>query len=212
MKKLRLLLVAIFSITLLSACSSTNTNDDTVTQNTVDTEICKEAIQSYLDGTNPEGSQTGPKAEVWDKVVTMYIWRFNDEEVFDTNIKSVAEACGLPYYPSLAEWLPFTIDKPWIIQGFSKWAKWLSVGETRTVTVLPEEWYGPSDPNKIFTRPLSEVDDPDRIVEWMQIQLWNTSAIVTKKTNKEITIDANHPMAGKTLIFDITLKELFPKE
>jgi FKBP-type peptidyl-prolyl cis-trans isomerase 2 len=46
----------------------------------------------------------------------------------------------------------------------------------------------------------------------MQIQLWTMSAVVTKKTDKEITIDANHPMAWKTLIFDITLREIFPKE
>ncbi len=215
MKKLGILLIAIFSITLLSACNSTDNTDNaenTTTEKVVDTKICKEAIQSYLDETNSEGSQTGPQAKAGDQVIAMYVGRFNDEEVFDTNVKSVAEACGLPYYPSLAEWLPFTIDKPGIIQGFSKGAKWLRVWETKTVSVLPEEGYGPSDPTKIFTRPISEIEEPNRIVEGMQIQLGNISAIVTKKTATEITIDANHPMAGKTLIFDITLKEIFPQE
>jgi FKBP-type peptidyl-prolyl cis-trans isomerase 2 len=47
----------------------------------------------------------------------------------------------------------------------------LSVGETRTVSVLPEDGYGASDPAKIFTRPLSEVESPERIEEGMQIQL-----------------------------------------
>jgi FKBP-type peptidyl-prolyl cis-trans isomerase len=106
MKKLGLLLVAIFSITLLSACNSvedTNTTENTTSEVVVDKTVCKAAIQEYLDGTNPEGSQSGPKAEAGDQVIAMYVGRFNDEEVFDTNVKSVAEACGLPYYPSMDE-------------------------------------------------------------------------------------------------------------
>ena len=44
--------------------------------------------------------------------------------------------------------------------------------------------------------------------EWDTVFLWNWYAKVSKITDKEITFDFNHELAGKNLIFDITLKSI----
>jgi FKBP-type peptidyl-prolyl cis-trans isomerase 2 len=60
-----------------------------------------------------------------------------------------------------------------------------------------------------MTFPLSEVPNADEFQEGMKVYLdYGMAATITKKTDKEITLDMNHELAGKSLTFDITIKSI----
>ena len=74
-----------------------------------------------------------------------YIGRLNDKEVFDTSVKSVAEAAGT-YSPqrNYNEGLSFTVGAGQMIKGFDEAVVGMKVGETKTVHIPAEKAYGKS--------------------------------------------------------------------
>ena len=57
--------------------------------------------------------------------------------------------------------------------------------------------------------PIDEVWDLSQFSEWDTVYLWmGYPAKIVKITDKEVTFDMNHELAGKNLIFDITVKSI----
>lgn len=106
--------------------------------------------------------------------------------------------------------LEFVCGVGMMIQGFDKATVDMKVGEKKSIHLLPDEAYGESDPNQIFSVALSELPGAESLNVGDKAALTNTYGQqfvvkVTAKTDKEITFDANHEMAGKALNFDIEL-------
>ena len=89
-----------------------------------------------------------------------YIGRLNDKEVFDTSVKSVAEAAGT-YSPqrNYDEGLSFTVGAGQMIKGFDEAVVGMKVGETKTVHIPAEKAYGKRDENLILRVPLEQAGD-----------------------------------------------------
>ena len=97
-----------------------------------------------------------------------------------------------------------------MVKWFDNGVIWMKLWQTKTVQFWPEEWYGEYDENLIVTAPISEVWDVSQLNEWDTVYLWMWyPAKILKITDKEVTFDMNPELAGKNLIFDITLKENF---
>ena len=65
------------------------------------------------------------------------------------------------------------------------------------------------DEKNVVTFPESEAWDLSQYTEWDTVYLWMwMPAKILKITDKDITLDLNHELAGKNLIFDITVKEI----
>lgn len=81
-------------------------------------------------------------------------------------------------------------------------------GESLKVTVAPPEGYGERDEELIETVPKDRFDDEELEVG-MQFQATGPEGpvmlTVLKVQNDTVTLDANHPLAGKTLSFDVTV-------
>ena len=80
-------------------------------------------------------------------------------------------------------------------------------------TIPPEQAYGPHREDLVITLPKNNVPGEFEPEAGQQVQLQlqdghNLIAEVLETTDKDITLDANHPLAGKTLIFNIQLIEL----
>ena len=146
----------------------------------------------------------------WDNVTVDYIWRLKDGTVFDTSIESVArENWKYTEYRDYTEWLTFEVWAWQMIKWFDKWVLWMKVWQTKTVQFWPEEGYGEYDESLVMTAPIDEVGDVSQLSEWDTVYLWwGYPAKVKKITDKEVTFDMNHELAGKNLIFDITLKSI----
>ena len=210
MKKSLLVSMILLSGILFTACGK---KDEEPTQNVEPTEIfeindCEKAVQKYLDWSDKEWQWEEIKA--WDNIVVDYIWRLEDWTVFDTSIKSIAEACGkYSEGRDYTQWLSFEAQWGQMVKWFDNWVIWMKVWQTKTVQFWPEEWYWNYDKSLVVTYPASEVGDLSQFKEWDTVYLWMwMPAKIDKITDKDVTFDFNHELAGKDLIFDITIKSI----
>jgi FKBP-type peptidyl-prolyl cis-trans isomerase 2 len=109
--------------------------------------------------------------------------------------------------------LEFTIGDETVIRGLDKAVTGMNVGETRTVTVPPEEAYGPYRYVQVVPVKRSQLP-PDIVPEvGKMVQLRNDDGEIVEASFKEVhddkvLIDTNHPLAGKNLVFDIEVLEI----
>ena len=148
-----------------------------------------------------------PKSYVWKTVSVDYIGTFSDGTMFDTNIQDVAQKNGL--YAAGRSYVPlmFTVGSGQVVAGFDKAIDGMKIGETKKITIEPKDAYGEYDKTKVTSIDKSIFDDAKVTpVSWQTYQMWGQLIKVLGVSDKKVDIDANHPMAGKTLNFEITLK------
>ncbi len=109
--------------------------------------------------------------------------------------------------------LEFTLGSGQIIPGLDREVAGMEVGDTKTVTIPPEEAYGDRDPGRVQTVPRDKIPediptDPGTQLQMQTPQGQAIPVVVTEATESEITLDANHPLAGKALTFDVELVEI----
>ena len=131
-----------------------------------------------------------------DTVAIHYTGRLEDGTVFDSS--------------EGREPLEFTVGAGQVIPGFEAAVLGLEPGQTATTTIKPKDAYGPRDPDMIVQMPRSEMPPGVEPAVGQQYQLGladgnRMPVVVTAVTDVAVTFDANHPLAGKTLIFDIEL-------
>ena len=98
--------------------------------------------------------------------------------------------------------------------GFEKALIGMQEGEEKTLTMTPEEAFGPRDENLLHTVSLSVLGDKIKPEPGMVLgmtldkegQRHKVPALVIAVNGDEVTIDFNHPLAGKTLTYKLTLK------
>lgn len=99
-----------------------------------------------------------------------------------------------------------------IIPGLEKELTGLSVGDSRTVTVPPEQGYGMHSEELIQAVPRSMFEGVDQIEVGMTFQAETDAGpqvvVVAAVDDENVTIDGNHPLAGETLHFDVTITEV----
>jgi FKBP-type peptidyl-prolyl cis-trans isomerase 2 len=133
-----------------------------------------------------------------DKIKVEYEGRFENGKIFDSSAFH-----GKP--------LEFTAGSGMVVLGFDHAVMGMDVGQEKEVKLLPKEAYGESDPRAIQNIPRAML--PKEVLEGMEIGVplpngQTYPAVITKITEKGVTIDLNHPMAGKTLIFKIKVVEI----
>ncbi len=133
--------------------------------------------------------------EKGNKIKVEYTGSFEDGEVFDASEKH-----GEP--------LEFEAGAGMVVPGFDNTVIGMEVGEEKEVTLKPEEAYGMSNEQAIQKVPKDKF--PAEAKEGMMIGIPTPNgqqipAKIVKIDDKEVTIDMNHPMAGKTLIFKIKI-------
>lgn len=109
--------------------------------------------------------------------------------------------------------LEFTMGQGQLIPGFEKAVEGMSVGDTAKVNIPAEEAYGPVREDMIVEVERSRFpeDISPEIGQQLQIQQPNGQPmpVVVKEVNEtQVTLDANHPLAGQALTFDIELVEI----
>ena len=84
-------------------------------------------------------------------------------------------------------------------------------GESFSVTIEPDEAYGEYDSSLVFSVPKNKFQKTDNIKEGMRVQVQmqdgKKRAVTIKDIGEQkVSLDANHPLAGDTLHFDIKVK------
>ncbi|MDX9959846.1 MAG: peptidylprolyl isomerase [Clostridia bacterium] len=99
-----------------------------------------------------------------------------------------------------------------LIPGLERELEGKKAGDSLSVTVAPADGYGERDDELIFAVSKSDFAEPDKIEVGMQFQAHQEGSVnivtVVGVTDDEVKVDANHPLAGKTLHFDVNVKEV----
>ena len=135
-------------------------------------------------------------AQVGNKVRVHYTGRLDDGEVFDSS------EGGTP--------LAFTIGGGQVIPGFENGVIGMAPGDTRTVHIPCADAYGERRQDGIMQVPRGEFPQDMALEVGTSVQGQQSSGQVVTFTiiavaDDEVTLDANHPLAGKDLTFDLTM-------
>jgi peptidylprolyl isomerase len=109
--------------------------------------------------------------------------------------------------------LEFILGEGRVIPGFENAVVGMKVGEKKTVNIPAADAYGPYRPELTIDVPLAQLPSgmTPQVGQQMQSRTENGTVIVviiTKVNETSVTVDANHPLAGKDLIFDIELLKI----
>ncbi|HEX8707660.1 MAG TPA: peptidylprolyl isomerase [Pyrinomonadaceae bacterium] len=139
------------------------------------------------------------QAKKGDTVQVHYTGRLEGGQVFDSS------EGGEP--------LEFEVGSGDVIQGFDDGVRGMDVGDKRTIEIEAEEAYG--ERNEMLVQKVSrdsiglDTDPQPGMNLIMQLPDGNEIPItITEVTEDSITLDANHPLAGSKLIFDIELVKI----
>ncbi|MDR2745743.1 MAG: peptidylprolyl isomerase [Desulfovibrio sp.] len=105
--------------------------------------------------------------------------------------------------------LEFTLGKGMLLPGFEAAVEGREPGETVTVTIPSEQAYGEMDPELVFTVARMQVPGHIPLEVGTALQLSNEQGqmdvVITEVGEDDVTLDANHPLAGKDLAFEIEI-------
>ena len=109
--------------------------------------------------------------------------------------------------------LEFTLGAGQVIPGFEKAVLGMKVGEQKTVTIPADEAYGPYRDEQVVELPREKLpsDMTPEVGQQLVMRQPDGSEIVvviTELSDETVTIDANHPLAGKDLTFEIELVKI----
>jgi peptidylprolyl isomerase len=139
------------------------------------------------------------QAQVGDMVKVHYTGRLADGTTFDTSRER--------------EPLEFTLGEGELIPGFEQAVLGMTAGESKTTTIPADQAYGPHRAERVIDVERHHLP-PDLQPELgQQLQMTRPdgttiTVMVTTITETQVTLDANHPLAGRDLIFDIMLVEI----
>lgn len=139
------------------------------------------------------------KAKQGDSVKVHYTGKLDDGTVFDSSRDR--------------EPLEFTLGEKAVIPGFENAVEGMAVGETATVNIPPAEAYGEHRDDMVVRIPRKDV--PENInaevgvmVTMNHPETGQFDASITGVSDSEVILDANHPLAGKALSFEVELLEI----
>lgn len=106
--------------------------------------------------------------------------------------------------------LEFTVGEGKVIKGFDEGVLGMELKEKKSLHIKAEHAYGHKDEKLIVDFPKEQLPQDLKPEEGMELQMQNNqgqvfSVIVQKITDTIVTLDANHPLAGQDLNFDIEL-------
>jgi peptidylprolyl isomerase len=139
------------------------------------------------------------QAKKGDKVKVHYHGKLTNGETFDSSAGR--------------EPLEFEVGGGMVIKGFDKGVTGMSVGDKKTVNIPFDEAYGPRNPEMLIEIPKENFPKELDLEIGLPLMVNNDSGqnfqvVVSQIKDTSVILDANHPLAGEDLVFDIELVEI----
>jgi peptidylprolyl isomerase len=139
------------------------------------------------------------QAKTGDTVKVHYTGKLDDDTIFDTSADR--------------EPLQFTIGEGQLIPDFEQAVVGMNPGESKTIQIPSDKAYGPHHEQMVIVVDRSQfpADLEPKVDQRLQVRQQDGrefAVTVTDVTESKVTLDGNHPLAGKDLTFDIQLTEI----
>jgi peptidylprolyl isomerase len=140
-----------------------------------------------------------PVVKSGDKVKVHYHGKLTSGETFDSS--------------SGRDPLEFEVGSGTVIKGFDDGVTGMSVGEKKTITIPFDEAYGPRNPDMIIEIPKENFPKEMELEVGMPLMMSDQEGqqfqvTVTEIKEDSVMLDANHPLAGQDLVFDLELVDI----
>lgn len=138
-------------------------------------------------------------AKEGDTVRVHYTGKLEDGTVFDTSEDGAS--------------MEFKVGEGELLKAFEQGVVGMAIGETKTIRILADEAYGPRKDEMVFEFDRSRASENFDAEIGQQLQMYRADGkpvniTVIGKSEKSFTMDCNHSLAGKNLIFDVRLEEI----
>lgn len=130
------------------------------------------------------------------KVKVHYTGRLDEDNIFDSSVGR--------------EPLEFVVGEGTLIPGFENGVIGMSQGEKKTIELSVDEAYGPLREELISDVPKENLPEGVQVGQSLQAMTEQgpINVVVTEINETTAKVDANHPLAGKNLIFDLEIVEV----
>ena len=147
------------------------------------------------------------RAQPGSRIKVHYTGRLADGEVFDSSLDPPGDSSGI------GEPLEFVIGSGQMIPAFEQVVIGMKPGESKTVNIPAAQAYGPHHPQGVMEVERSQLPPgmPLEVGSMIQGNAPNGEQVpftVVEVTDTLVTLDRNHPLAGKDLIFEIQLVQV----
>ena len=147
------------------------------------------------------------KVKEGDRVKVHYTGKLESGEVFDSSL-CPDEECGCNTAP-----LEFTVGAGEVIPGFENAVIGMSEGDKKTFSIPVDEAYGKRNEDLVVAVERETIPDDINPEVGLRIEVTQADGqefpvVVTAVSDTHVTLDANHPLAGRDLTFEIELVEI----
>ena len=113
--------------------------------------------------------------------------------------------------------LEFEVGTGMVIKGFDEGVTGMKVGDKKTLNIPYDEAYGPKNPEMIIEFPKEKFPKDMELEVGTPLVMTGGSGeqfqvVISQVKESTVMLDANHPLAGQDLVFDIELVEIVGKE
>ena len=138
-----------------------------------------------------------------DKIKVHYHGKLNNGDTFDSS--------------EGREPLEFTVGEGQVIKGFDEGVKGMKVGDKKTIEIPVADAYGEKNKEMLIEFPMKQFPPDMKPEKGMQLMMNNGSGqsfpvVVAEVKDDSVILDANHPLAGQDLTFDLELVEIVPPQ
>lgn len=149
-----------------------------------------------------------------DFILANYTLRVKETgEAVGTTLETVAKEAKL--YRGEERYEPFfiVVGEGWVPKGLDEALTGLEIGKASTIELPPDKGYGVRDPKKVRLVPLRKFTAEGMTpVPGLQVNIDGKTAQVRSVGAGRVQVDYNHPFAGKTLIYDLTVERIVEME
>src|SRR5881392_4484636 len=129
-------------------------------------------------------------------------------ETVDTTYDAVAKDARLHREDSTYGPRFIILGEGWLPKGLEDSLVGVDIGKQTTVELPPEKGYGARDPSKMKLVPLRRFRDKETPLPGERIELDGRPATVRAVGAGRVQVDYNHPLAGRTLIYDVSIEKI----
>lgn len=195
-RRIALVSVALLFGIIAAGCSAATTSETTTSSPALTETTLTVAPESSVIDNSSEVVTSSEIVETGDTVKVHYVGSLLDGETFDSS-------------RDRGEPLEFVVGDGQLIKGFDQGVLGMTVGETKTLIIAPEDGYGARTEDNVVELPATAAEIADVAVgDTVYVNEGSMAVEVVAIGEDSITVDANHPLAGKTLQFDIEIIEI----
>jgi len=139
------------------------------------------------------------KAKDGDTVKVHYTGKLESGEIFDSSLDR--------------DPIAFKLGEKNVIAGFESGVMDMEVGDKKTIKIEPDDGYGPRKEELVINVDKKDLSNDVQLSVGQQLKIQNPNGpdlnvLVIDEDDEKVVMDANHPLAGRVLFFDVELMDI----